>query len=72
MTVQELIKQLKKLPKDAEVYLCKDLDQVEEGILTDLYKLDEVCDQTRICDMGMDFEEETDVILSFEAERVSW
>lgn len=36
MIVQELIKQLKKLPKDAEVYLCKDWDQVEEGILTDL------------------------------------
>ena len=48
MTVQELIKELKKLPKEAKVYQVKDWDMLDEdNCLTDLYELEDVCKQTR-------------------------
>jgi hypothetical protein len=56
--------------KDAEVYLVKDWEQIdEEGNLTDLYRLTNIADQMVIIDNGMDFEEEHEVILDFESER---
>ena len=46
MKVSELLKELKKMPKDAEVYLCKDWDELdEENCLIDLYRLNDVCEQ---------------------------
>lgn len=67
MTVQDLIKKLKKLPKEAEVYLCKDWDQInEENHLTDLYRCNDVCSQTITIDGGMDFIDIPEVILCFD------
>lgn len=72
MKVSELIKELKKLPKNAEVYTCKDWEELdEENQLVDLYRLEEVCEQTRYLDMGLDWVTETDVILSFANRRAS-
>ncbi len=72
MTVNELIKELKKIKnKESEVYLVKDWDQVdEEGHLTDLYRLSEVTSQFLIVDMGMDWKEE-EIILCFEEKQAT-
>lgn len=69
MKVKELIKELKRLDGEAEVYMVKDWDQVEDGILTDRYALSDVCSQTVIIDVGMDFEDVHECILCFEEER---
>lgn len=70
MKVSELIKELRKLPKDADVYLCKDWDdQDEEGHYLDLYRLDYVLDQTIFTETAMDFTEEHQIILDFETKR---
>lgn len=67
MTVKELIKELKKYPhQDAEVFTVGDWDQVEDGMLTDLHKLCDVCDQLQVVDIGLDFEDEYQVLLVFE------
>ncbi len=68
MKVKDLIAALKKIKdKDSEVYLVKDWDQVdEEGRLTDLYRLNDVTSQFLIVDIGMDWEEETEVLLVFD------
>lgn len=67
MTVRELEKWCKKYPhKDAEVFLCRDWDQVEDGVLTDLYALNDVCDQLNVVDVGLDFKDEYEVIMVFE------
>ncbi len=73
MTVNELIKELKKIKnKESEVYLVKDWDQVdEEGHLTDLYRLSEVTSQFLIVDMGMDWKEEEEIILCFEEKQAT-
>lgn len=73
MTVNELIKELKKIKnKESEVYLVKDWDQVdEEGHLTDLYRLSEVTSQFLIVDMGMDWKEEEEIILCFEEQQAT-
>lgn len=68
MTVRELYNWCKaQRNKDAEVFMCKDWEQVDEdGYLTDLYRLSDVVDQTRYIDTGMDFMEIREVILEFE------
>lgn len=68
MKVKDLIAALKKIKdKDSEVYLVKDWDQVdEERHLTDLYRLNDVTSQFFIVDMGMDWKEETEVLLVFD------
>lgn len=67
MTVAEAIKYLKKYPKDAEIYLCKDYEQCDEdGNLTDLYRLNGICHQVVIIDEGMDWKDVTEVLLEFE------
>ena len=69
MTVAELIKELRKLPKDAELYYVKDWDeQDEEGRYLDLHRLDYVIDQTIFIETGMGFLEEHQVIMDFERE----
>lgn len=70
MKVQELIKELKKLPKEAEVFLCKDWEELDENNqLCDLYRLNDVCHQVNIVDEGLEFKEYDEVILCFDEER---
>ena len=56
--------------KDAEVYLCKDWEDIDEdGYLTDLYRLCGISKQNVILYDGMDFVDVEEVILVFENER---
>lgn len=72
MTVKEMMKELRKLPKDAEVYLCKDWDeQDEEGHHLDLYRLAYVIDQVIFTETSMDFDEEHQIILDFEYQKAT-
>lgn len=73
MTVAEAIKYLKKYPKDAEIYLCKDYELCDEdGNLTDLYRLNGISHQVVIIDEGMDWKDVTEVLLEFENKRAHW
>ena len=70
MTVAEAIKQLKKYPKDAEIYLCKDYELCdEEGILIDLYRLNYISHQLVIIDEGLDWKDVTEVLMEFDNKR---
>lgn len=71
MTVKDLYNWCKAYRyKDAKVYLVKDWEQCDEdGNLTDLYELDDVCDQTCIIDEGMDFKDVHEVLLVFKNEK---
>lgn len=70
MTVGELMKELRKLPKDAEIFQVKDWDeQDEDGHFLDLYRLDYVIEDTIYIDTGFDFEEEKHIILDFERSK---
>lgn len=71
MTVRELYNWCKACRhKEAEVYLCKDWEQLDEdGNMTDLYKLRDITTQTVIVDDGLDYVDMTEVILDFEEER---
>jgi len=71
MTVAEAIKELRRLPQDAEIFMVKDWDDVEDGTLNDLYRLIGVSEQVRIVDDGMDWADETEIILEFENERAT-
>ncbi len=69
MKVSELIKELKRCPNDSEVYLVKDWETVNErGELTNLRPLSGVTSQRVVVDMGLDFEDHTEVLLEFEEE----
>ncbi len=69
MTAKELIKELKKYPGDSEVFLVKDWEMVDEnGALTELRPLTSVTDQIVTIDMGLDFEDRTEILLEFEEE----
>lgn len=67
MTVRELYNWCKAYPhKDARVYAVKDWEEMDEnGMLTDLYELEDIVDQTSVVDLGLDFEEVTEVLLDF-------
>ena len=67
MTVKELYNWCKAFKhKDAEIYLVKDWEDVDEnGTLTDLYRLEDVVHQVNIVDMGMDFKDEYEVLMGF-------
>lgn len=69
MNVKDLIKELKKLDQNAEVFLVKDWEQVEDGVLTDRYLLNDICEQTVVIDEGLDFVDYKEVILCFDEER---
>ena len=73
MTVRELYNWCKaQRNKDAEVFMCKDWEQVDEdGYLTDLYRLSGVVDQTYYIETGMDFMEIREVILEFDEKPAS-
>ena len=70
MTVAEALKELKKLPKDAEIYLVKDWEQEcdEQGCFTILYRLRGITHQVVTFDDGMDWHDETEVLLDCEEE----
>lgn len=67
MTVRELYNWCKAYRyKEAHVYLVKDWEKVDEdGNLTDLYALDDVCEQVTYLDDGLDFVNVHEVLLSF-------
>lgn len=70
MTVAEAIKELQQYPKDAEIYLCKDWEQLDEdNNLTDLYPLIGISEQVVIVDDGMDFVDIHEVIVEFDNEK---
>lgn len=70
MTVGELMKELRKLPKDAEIFQVKDWDeQDEDGHFLDLYRLDYVLEDNIYVETAFDFEEEKHVILDFERSK---
>lgn len=73
MTVAEAIKYLKKYPKNAEIYICKDYDQCDEdGHLTDLYRLSFITHQEVFIDKGIDWKDETEVLLEFDSQRAQY
>jgi len=69
MTVKELKKMLKEYDDNAEVFLIKDWDQLEDGVLTDRYALTDTCSQIVVVDEGMDFVDYQQVLLVVEEER---
>lgn len=72
MKVSELMKELRKKPKDAEVYLCKDWEELDEdNNLTDLYRLEDVCEQVVVENDGLDFTDIHEVILCFSETRAN-
>ncbi len=67
MTVGELKKALKEYDNAAEVYFVKDWGACDEyGVLTELAALREVTSQRVVIDVGLDFEDRTEVLLSFD------
>lgn len=67
MTVRELKKALKEYDNSAEVYLVKDWAVVDEyGLLTELAPLRDVTSQRVVIDVGLDFEDRTEVLLGFD------
>lgn len=71
MTVRELYNWCKAFKyKDAEVYLVKDWEQVDEGgNLNDLYRLNDITYQCVVVDMGMDFENVYEALLEVSDEQ---
>ena len=71
MTVKELYNWCKTCRyKDAEVYLVKDWEDVDEqGVLRDLYRLRNITIQTHIYESGLGWEEEQEALLEVEEER---
>jgi hypothetical protein len=71
MTVRDLYNWCKACRhKDAEVYLVKDWEEVdEEGCLTDLYRLRDISTQIVIVDEGMDYRDVYEVLLDFDTEK---
>ena len=64
MTVKELIKELKRMPQDAEVYTVNDWDAVDDNnCLTDLHEIIEINQQVEVIDMGLEFEDIHEVLL---------
>lgn len=70
MTVAEAIKQLKKYPKDADIYLVKDWEQEcdEQGCFQILYRLRSITYQELVVEDGMDGKNVTEVLLDCEEE----
>ena len=66
MTVKELKKALKGYGDDDEVFMVGDWEKVEDGMLTDLRALKDVTSQIEVVDMGLDFEENRQVLLCFD------
>lgn len=64
MTVKELKNALKGLPADAEVYVVRNCESVDEwGNLTDIAEVRDVQTQTVTVDEGLDFQDYTEVLI---------
>ena len=71
MKVKDFIKELKRYPQDAEVYVVGDWEKYDEfGNISDLKAVYDVSSQNVVIDTGMDFEDVTEVLIEVrEAER---
>lgn len=69
MKVKDLINDLKLFDQEAEIFLIKDWNETEDGILIDRYRLTDVCTQKVTIDTGMYFDDEEQVLLCFEEEK---
>ena len=64
MKVKDFIKELKRYPQDAEVYVVGDWEKYDEfGNLSDLKAVYDVSSQNVVIDTGMDFEDVTEVLI---------
>ncbi len=70
MKVEELIKRLRRFPKDAEVFILPDeLECDDEGYFADLHRISEVVDQEMYVETNTDFIKVTEVMVKFEESR---
>lgn len=70
MTVEELIRRLRRFPKTAEVFILPDeLECDEDGYNTDLHRISEVVHQEMYIETNADFIKVTEVMLKFEEDR---
>lgn len=64
MKVKDFIKELKRFPQDAEVYVVGDWEKYDEfGNLSDLKAVYDVSSQNIVIETGMDFEDVTEVLI---------
>lgn len=64
MKVKDFIKELKRYPQDAEVYVVGDWEQFDEqGNLSDLKAVYDVSSQNVVIETSMDFEDVTEVLI---------
>lgn len=64
MKVKDFIKELKRFPQDAEVYVVGDWEKYDEfGNLSDLKPVYDVSSQNVVIETGMDFEDVTEVLI---------
>lgn len=64
MTAKELKNALKGLPADADVYVVRNWESVDEwGNLTDIAEVRDVQTQTVTVDEGLDFQDYTEVLI---------
>lgn len=64
MKVKDFIKELKRYPQDAEVYVVGDWEKYDEfGNLSDLKPVYDVSSQNVVIETGMDFEDVTEVLI---------
>jgi hypothetical protein len=70
MTVEELIKRLRRFPKNAEVFILPDeLECDDEGFFADLHRISEVVDQELYVETNCEFRVITEVMVKFEEDR---
>ncbi len=64
MKVKDFIKELKRYPQDAEVYVVGDWEQYDEqGNLSDLKAVYDVSSQNVVIETSMDLEDVTEVLI---------
>ena len=64
LKVKDFIKELKRYPQDAEVYVVGDWEKYDEfGNLSDLKPVYDVSSQNVVIETGMDFEDVTEVLI---------
>ena len=64
MKVKDFIKELKRYPQDAEVYVVGDWEKYDEfGNISDLKPVYDVSSQNVVIETGMDFEDVTEVLI---------
>ena len=64
MKVKDFIKELKRYPQDAEVFVVGDWEKYDEfGNLSDLKAVYDLSSQNVVIETGMDFEDVTEVLI---------